>query len=330
LNGLVRPVNPGLRALLKLAAPGKDRVKADDIAFRIAPRINAAGRMGGAGTVVELFTANEAQAAVLAAGLEQMNQQRREAVEHMLLDIDAQLTAQSQRTADAILVLDGEGWHRGVLGIVASRVQHKFGKPVLIIGRENGMAHGSGRAPEGIHLLELLETCPELFERFGGHAQAVGFSLPCDRIEALRQRLNEAAGRQERAPAAAPCADIELRLGEIQQGLLDDLERLEPCGHGNPIPVFLARGVRLAGDPIILKEKHLKLRVEQDGQCFEALAWNVCGDGAEHRNGRPDPEAMTAGSMLDIVFRIEVSEHPQFGKRTQLILNDYRLAGEVG
>lgn len=328
LDGLERPVNPGLRALLKLAVPGQERIRAEDIAFRVAPRLNAAGRMGGAETVIELFSAGEAQASVLAAGLEQLNQQRREAVERMLRDIEADLAERPELGDSDVLVLDGEEWHRGVLGIVASRVQHRVEKPVLIIAREGEWAHGSGRAPEGVHLLALLETCPELFDRFGGHAQAVGFSLPCNGIEALRQCLNEAAGRQERGLTIAPCADVELRLGEIQPGLLSDLERLEPCGHGNPVPRFLARGVRLAGEPRILKERHLKLRVEQDGQCFEALAWNVCGDGSESRRGLPAPEQMVAGTALDFVFRIEVTEHPQYGKRTQLILSDYRFSPE--
>ena len=327
LQGLVHPVNPGLRALLRLALHGQESVKADDIAFRIAPRLNAAGRMGGAETVVELFSADEAQAAVAAEQLEQLNQQRRVAVELILREIEARLDAQPGLCEADILVLDGDGWHRGVLGIVASRVQHKFGKPVLIIAREEGMAHGSGRAPEGVHLLEWLETCPELFERFGGHAQAVGFSLPCSEIEALRRRLNEAAGQQERILPDRSCADTEIRLSEIQPGLLQDLERLEPCGHGNPVPQFLARGVRLAGEPRILKEKHLKLQVEQGGACFEALAWNVCGDGSENRPELPAPERMTAGSALDLIFSIEVTQHPQYGRRTQLILKDYRMAG---
>jgi len=184
LEGLAQPVNPGLRALLALTLP-KDtaRVSSGDVGYRIAPRLNAAGRMGAADQVVELFFASAARATELAQGLDALNLERQRVCEKIQQEITRRLDADPAWREQAVLVLSGPGWHRGVLGIVASRVLERTGKPVLILGLEPGsdgavQAHGSGRAPAGFHLLEALEGCRELFDRFGGHAQAVGCSLP--------------------------------------------------------------------------------------------------------------------------------------------------------
>jgi len=327
LEGLAQPVNPGLRALLELTLP-KDtsRVSSGDVGYRIAPRLNAAGRMGAADQVVELFFASAARAAELAQGLDALNLERQRVCEQIQQEITRRLDADPAWRAQAVLVLSGAGWHRGVLGIVASRVLERTGKPVLVLGLEPGpdgavQAHGSGRAPAGFHLLEALEGCRELFDRFGGHAQAVGCSLPAERLDRLRAALN--SGPASDSPPR-PAAGFELALKDLTPALARDLARLEPYGEANPEPVFRTRSVRLAQPPQVLKERHLKLVVEQDGSRHTALFWNLWRDGAYQAvPGRPGWDALQVGAKLDLIFRLETTQHPQYGERRQLILREF-------
>ncbi len=335
LAGLSEPVNPGLRALLALAlppqegAPGARTVSSRDVAFRIAPRLNAAGRMGGAEQVVELFFAPPAEAAQRAQTLEALNQQRQQLCDAIEAEIETRLASEAPAAGD-VLLLAGEGWHRGVLGIVASRVLGRTGQAAVIVSLEpeaagGARAHGSGRAPEGFHLLERLEACRELFDRFGGHAQAVGFTLAAERLPQLREALCRPA--EARTAARREAAGFELKLSEITPALARELARLEPYGEANPEPLFEARGVRLAAPPLQLKERHLKLAVEQDGARQTALFWNLWRDGAyQHAPGRPGWEGLTPGTALNLVFRLESGTHPVYGFRQQLILKDFTLA----
>ena len=333
LEGLRLPANPGLQALIRTALPDKiaaTGLSAEDVSFRLAPRLNAAGRMGGAELVLALFAAPAREAADLAEQLERLNRERRRVEDHIRAEIETRFAADPTLDADRVLVLDGEGWHRGVLGIVAARVLEQTGKPTLVFAREGAMAHGSGRAPAGQHLLALLETCPELFERFGGHAAAVGCALPCDRLPELRRRLNLA--QRSLTPTAAVAgalpADLELRLGEIQAGLLAECRRFAPFGMGNPAPRFAARGVRLVAPLRILKDRHLKLIVEQDGRRFDALAWNAIG--REACSAAALTGELQPGTPLDLLFCIEETQHPQYGDRVQLILQALPMRSEEG
>ncbi len=328
LEGLAQPVNPGLRALLGVALPqGTGRVSSGDVGYRIAPRLNAAGRMGAADQVVELFFAPAERAAELARGLDGLNLERQRVCERIQQEIEARLAAEPNWGEQAVLVLAGEGWHRGVLGIVASRVLERTGKPVLVLGleprAEGGVqAHGSGRAPAGFHLLQALEGCRELFDRFGGHAQAVGCSLDAAKLERLRAGLQAQPAAAAPGPAAA--AGFEVALPDLTAALARDLARLEPYGEGNPEPLLRARGVRLAQPPQVLKERHLKLVVEQEGSRHTALFWNLWRDGTyQAAPGRPGWEALRVGATLDLTFRLETTQHPQYGERRQLILREF-------
>ncbi|MGH9412748.1 MAG: single-stranded-DNA-specific exonuclease RecJ [Terriglobales bacterium] len=306
LAGLERPVNAGLRALLGFAVmKGKVGVSSRDVAFGVAPRLNAAGRMGAADRVVELFAAPAAEAVGIAQELELANQQRQQCCAKIMAEIEAR----GEETGVGVLVIAGEGWHRGVLGIVASKVLERRQRAVIIVSIENGQAHGSGRAPEGVHLLELIEGCGALFDRYGGHAQAVGFSMGADKIEALRRYLEAAE-----VPAAKGRSEacFEVSLTELTAAACKDLRRLEPFGEGNREPVFRVRGARLVEAPQILKERHLKLVVEQDGVRHTALMWN-----------HTEAAGLTAGAELELICRVETSTHERYGERTQLIVREY-------
>ena len=326
LQGLRDPRNPGLRALMQIAQlQEKQRcLTASDVAFRIAPRINAAGRMDIAQSVIDLFGKRDAESATqIAQKLNELNSDRQQTEQMILKEIDLRLAEDPEFQHASCLVLDGDGWHRGVIGITASRVVERTGRPALVLSRENGEAHGSGRSIPAYHLLEALESCHELFTRFGGHAHAVGFSLPCDRIPELRTRLNAHARERLTADDFIPVLELEnqIELTQITPDLLRTIASLEPFGMGNPEPVFLARSVRLLLPPKVLKEKHVKLRVRQEvpktslpGQRengkgvqhnFDALAWRMAERIAEQK--------LLANDIVDLAFTLEENTHPEFG-----------------
>jgi single-stranded-DNA-specific exonuclease len=311
LEQLSRPVHAGLRALMELAKldPSQRRLTTHDIAFRLAPRINAAGRMDVASEVVELFTTREPQRArELAVKLDQLNTDRRNSEAEVLAEIEQKLRTDPVPDARC-LVIDGEGWHRGVIGILASRVVDLTGRPAIVVANEDGESHGSGRSVPGFHLLNAIESCHDLFTRFGGHAHAVGFSLPSDRIAELRHRLEQYAElhlSDECLQGSIECAAL-LPLDRVTPALYSWLRRLEPVGMGNEEPVFIARNVRVSGAPRILKERHVRLQLSAGprGTGLPALGWNWAERVAALK--------IQENSLLHVAYRLRENEHPEFG-----------------
>jgi single-stranded-DNA-specific exonuclease len=330
LHALSSPVNPGLRALLEVAEIGAGRpLTATDVAFRIAPRMNAAGRMDVACNVVELFAEKmPARALEIAKNLDRLNGDRQQEEARILAAITSLLEESPEFAGAVCLVVDGEGWHRGVIGICASRLVDRYQRPAVVISREGDEAYGSGRSVAGFHLLEALEQCSELFTRFGGHAQAVGFALPSVHVPELRRRLNCFAAERLRPEEMEPALeyDLDLPLYEIGPPLWDALCRLEPFGAGNPQPVFIARKARSLRPARILKGKHLKLKLARGvdnssglARGIDALGWGM----AERFEGNP----FEAGQLLDIAFTVERNNHSDFGAHLQLNLRDWRRSG---
>jgi single-stranded-DNA-specific exonuclease len=265
LDALRRAVNPGLKALLEVAQiPASRPPTATEIAFRIAPRLNAAGRMDVAQDVIELFSVKDpARAREIALRLDQLNSERQEAERRILQAIEERLQQEPSLRDAYCVVIDGEGWHRGVIGITATRVVERYGRPALVVSHDQGEAHGSGRSIRAFHLLDALESCHDLFHRYGGHAHAVGFSLPSDRVADLRSHLDSYA-RSRLTPADfEPILelDAQIPLEQVTPDLFRILECLEPFGQGNPEPVFAAAAVRMMAPPRILKDKHIKLKL---------------------------------------------------------------------
>ncbi len=302
LEGLADPRNPGLRALLQLALPDGGAVRAADVAYRLAPRMNAAGRMDHAAAIVDLFTADSNSATQIAQQLELWNRQRQECENLILEEIAAQIEAQPAILQMPLLMLEGENWHRGVLGIVAARLQRQYQRPVLVICREKENAHGSGRSTPGFNLLTCLEGCAKLLTRFGGHAQAVGFSLPVEQLHSLRQYLSN-VGIPE-SDTSSRQSFIRLVLDEIAP-FYRDLQRLEPFGAGNPEPRCFSSNVRLLRPVQWLKEKHLKLTVGEPGLEFECLGWNFSPQRimATNRSLKTVAE-LRPGDFLDLSYRL--------------------------
>ncbi len=265
LEGLRRPVNTGLKALLELAQIGDSRaLTAGEVAFRIAPRINAAGRMDVARDVIELFTVKDpARARDLAARLDQLNSERQIEERRIMEEIEKRLADEPALRQAYCMVIDGEGWHRGVIGITATRVVERYCRPALVISRDGDEAHGSGRSIHAFHLLDAIESCAGLFTRYGGHAHACGFALPSGKIPDLRARLDTYARARLTPADFEPVLELEseLPLDQVTPELFAALRRMEPFGMGNPQPVFSAHGVRLTAPPKLFKDKHVKLKL---------------------------------------------------------------------
>jgi single-stranded-DNA-specific exonuclease len=331
LEGLRKPVNGGLKALFEvsgLADMGR-ALEAGDVGFRLGPRINAAGRMDVARDVIELFTSRDpGRCREIAARLDLLNSQRQSEEARIVNEIETQLAADPGLAQKHCLVFDGDGWHRGVVGIVASRVVEKTGRPALVIAKEGDEAHGSGRSIAALHLLQALESCHDLFTRFGGHAHAVGFALPSAQLPELKQRLNKYAEdcltAEDLVPEIEIDSDIPLRA--VTPELRNQLSQMEPFGQGNPEPVFSSCGASVLVPPRFIKEKHVKLRVNQtqaDGKrsfSYEAMGWRM----AE----RVQNESLLPGDQIDLAFKVSINHHPEFGG-LELTLEDFRKSAAL-
>jgi single-stranded-DNA-specific exonuclease len=332
LRELRRPAGAGLRALFAVAAldPASKQITGFDVAFRLAPRINAAGRMDIASEIIELFTTRDShRAAELAAKLERLNRERRDVEAAALTMIESRLCFDAEIISDRLLVIDGDGWHRGVIGILASRVVERTAKPAIVVSVEDGVAYGSGRSVDGFPLLAAIESCADLFTRFGGHAFAVGFALPAEKLPYLKLRMRAYAAEHlaAREPERLLRIHAELPLDRITPVLAGWLRKLEPLGHGNPEPIFIARNARLVAPPRIMKERHLRLELAQDSgpppqapldaatirlpvsatpiASTRAVGWNLAERAAQLR--------LAEGSLIDVAYRIRENDHPDFG-----------------
>jgi single-stranded-DNA-specific exonuclease len=359
LDALRRAVNPGLKALLEVAQISASRPPTSvEVAFRIAPRINAAGRMDVARDVIELFSVKDAaRARELAAKLDRLNAERQEEERRILKAVEERFTDDPALCDAYCIVVDGDGWHRGVIGITATRVVERYNRPTVVIAREGDEAFGSGRSIPEFHLLEAIESCCDLFSRYGGHAHACGFAMPAANVDELRARLDAFARARLKPADFRPVLDLdaELRLEEITPELFQALSLLEPYGVGNPEPVFAARAVQLTAPPRILKEKHIKLRLRTAASEVHATAQEPPGFARPDSRGRLSPHddslrtenrelgtritfdalgwnmaerlaetPLLAGDSLDIAFTIGHNGHPEYGG-LELSLRDFKV-----
>ncbi|HXF14471.1 MAG TPA: single-stranded-DNA-specific exonuclease RecJ [Terriglobales bacterium] len=329
LNALRTAVNPGLKALLEVSRLDGRPLTSEEVAFRIAPRINAAGRMDIAADVIDLFTLKDStRTREIAERLDKLNSDRQEEERRIVNAIEQRLAEEAPLRDSYCMVIDGEGWHRGVIGITATRVVERYGRPAIVISREGDEAHGSGRSISAFHLLNALESCAALFTRYGGHSHAVGFSLPCSRVIELRAHLDGYARARLTLADFEPALkiDAELPLESINPELFAALQRLEPFGAGNHEPVFCARGTRLTAPVKTLKEKHVRLKLSPGqiesagGGWRRSLTYNAMGWRLAER---AQQEKLLPGDLLDIVFSLGYNDHPDFGG-LELSLRDFK------
>jgi len=286
----------GLRALMEVAGAGAP-LTPGDVGFKLGPRLNASGRLGTAQESLELLLTDDPERArTLARDLDVHNRERQIVEKTTLTQAEAQVAFDPAR--DAAIVVGAPGWHPGVLGIVASRICRQHHRPALVIGfDESGLGKGSGRSIDGFSLVEALGRCGHLLEKFGGHEMAAGLALRQEQFEAFREAFKTRARERLTDEDLAPRVklDGEVSLSEISLAFLTAHERLQPFGMGNPQPLFLARGVCPLAEPTVLKEKHLRLMLGQDGARHEALFFG----GTAAPLPRPP---------WDIAFRIERNE----------------------
>ncbi|HEU4997022.1 MAG TPA: single-stranded-DNA-specific exonuclease RecJ [Gemmatimonadaceae bacterium] len=307
--------NVGLRALIRAAGLDRRHITAGRVAFILAPRLNAAGRVGSAMRGVDLLLAgDEATANPIARELEELNGHR-QLLDREVLDQAREMVRQMDLDETYGIVLAAEGWHAGVIGIVASRIVEEFGRPTILIALEGDEGKGSGRSISPFDLHAGISQCRDLLLRFGGHRLAAGVSISRGLVPEFAARFN-AVARATLTPADLVPelrADLEVGLHEVTDDLEVLLRYVEPCGIGNPSPVLVARGVRVAAKAKTVGKDGLRLLLHQNGTQLTALGWGMS-------NRVPE---VVEGAEIDVAFRIERDEW-NGESRLQLRLADFR------
>lgn len=285
IEKLKRSPLTGFSALMSVAAIQRENISAGRIAFGIAPRINAAGRMGSAARAVELLLSdNMLNALGIANEIDDDNSERQRIEKEIFAEASAEIEKKGY-FYDRVIVVDGEGWHNGVLGIVASRITERYGCPSIVISRNGDAASGSGRSIEGFSLYDAINAASDTLSKFGGHELAAGISLSSDKIPAFREKINEYASGCDFVPPVLKL-DCKLNPSGLTVELAEALKELEPFGQGNPSPLFGVYGVELVRINPIGGGKHLRLIFSKGDNSFQALLFGVtaeqfcfeCGD----------------------------------------------------
>jgi single-stranded-DNA-specific exonuclease len=267
---------PGIIALKEVAQLEGKPISYQDVIFRLAPRLNAAGRMGQARCALELLLSDDlAQARTQARYLHNLNRQR-QALEDEVLKQAQALIRRGGLAKRPVLVLAGEDWHLGVIGIVAARLAEEYHRPAALVSLKNGWGRGSARSIEGFHLFKGLHACHPALHKYGGHAFAAGFELPADNLAPLQDLLeaafHEQVGPEPLRPTLKVDAQVELR--DLNPVFYRHLDSLRPFGPGNPAPVIVCLGVECLGSRV-LKDRHLKVQLAQAGNVLEAIAFDM-------------------------------------------------------
>ena len=254
--------------------------------------------MASAAAAVELFlTRDTERARIIAAELHELNTARQAEEAAVVESILEECSRAPVGDAHFALVFCSESWHRGVLGIVASRLVERFHRPAFVLGEQDGLAQGSGRSIPGFHLLDALDAMPELFSKYGGHSHAAGLTMRAKAVATFRERFNSHAGRvltpDDRQPALA--IDAIVTLTELTDQMFQDLQMLEPFGAHNPEPVFAALGVEVAGPLRLMKEKHVRVPLSQAGRTVWFKGFHFAERASE----------LDQGATIDVAFTIE-------------------------
>jgi single-stranded-DNA-specific exonuclease RecJ len=303
LQQMDQNLRPGLEAVRSVSGIKNKKITATEIAFFIAPRLNAAGRLGDARRAFDLLLAGKEEEADLLARELQTENNRRQALEAKIFKEASALVAESApaEVGRNFLLLAREGWHPGVLGIVASRLVERFNRPAMLVGLEGGKGRGSGRSYGDFDLGSALKSCSILLQGFGGHRQAAGITLAAENIIPLREKLDFLAGDffGEAGPSATLCLDARLEPEEVTPELVRALQLLEPWGHDNPPPLFWGKGWQLKKRREVGKGgQHLQLGVQKRGQYFAGISFN----------GRSKFPLLLPGQEVELAFSVSFDE----------------------
>lgn len=268
----------GLRALCDVSGLKSQEIGTGQVVFVLAPRINAVGRLGDAGRAVRLLTSENAQQAKnIAAILESENRSRRNIDEETFVQAVEIVERDFDSKSDAALLINNNGWHPGVIGIVASRIVEKYYRPTIMIATENGVGKGSARSIPGFDIYQAIKCCEDLLQAFGGHKYAAGLTIKTENIVAFRERFIQVASEHLTAEMLTPKLRIdgELRFNEINNTLLKLLNKMAPFGPQNTRPVFCSKSLQVVGNPAIVGKNHLKFKVRQDGIVMDAIGFEL-------------------------------------------------------
>jgi single-stranded-DNA-specific exonuclease len=316
------PHKVGLRALLDVCGLTGKTIDSYHIGFMLAPRVNAAGRMSTPDIATRLLLATdelmEVEARALATELDTENIRRQQEEAGVLAEAKKMVSTDPGIGARSVIVVAGEGWHRGVVGIVASKLVDAFHRPAIVLSIDGEIAHGSCRSIPRFDMLGALNRCAPLMIRFGGHRQAAGLTIEAARIKELRVAVNDVAdetlGPEDLMPRLRIDGDLTFR--HITGGVVEGVASMAPFGAGNPRPVFAARRVEIVNGPRTLKERHLKMSLKQDGRIFRAIAWRA----AEQQQYLSEHKA-----ALDVAFSLE-QNHFNGETHLELTLADLKRA----
>jgi single-stranded-DNA-specific exonuclease len=302
LESLKEVSNIGLKCLLEVCGLTGKNISAGDVGFRIGPRINAPGRLGRADLCVKLFfSESDQESKELALQLNALNVERQEVEKSIFKDAVSRVESKTLHERYKILIMGCENWHRGVIGIVASKLKEYFYRPVLLFTYKNNKAYGSGRSIKDFSLIDCLEEHKQYFLNYGGHPMAVGCELTLDKVKVFRNEMNKFSRikLQKELLTRKIHIDAKLDFHKIDKVFLDHLSLLAPHGAGNARPVFLSEDVELVADPKKLQRKHCKMLVRQNGRIFEALGW-----------GKADwADSFKKGDRLNIVYSLQFSQY---------------------
>lgn len=318
LNYLPKTDRPGLRSLMEQSGLESTVLSAEQVAFLLVPRINAAGRMESPDQAVRLFISESPEdAGTLAERICEDNKYRRSVETEILKKVEERFCEDPSLLYDRVLVVDGENWHHGVIGIVAARIVDRFGKPCVVISRTGDEARGSGRSVAGFSLFDAVYACRDLLTRFGGHPMAAGLSLPAENIEKFRARINAyAASSGKPMPVPVLSLDCLLSPPELSLDLPEAMRLLEPFGTGNPEPLFGLAGVTIAEITPVGGGKHLRVSVRKDGYLIRCMKF---GTTLAEFGYRP-------GDRADLAVTLQKREYA--GKNLlSIVIRDMKLSG---
>ncbi|MBF0571890.1 MAG: single-stranded-DNA-specific exonuclease RecJ [Candidatus Omnitrophica bacterium] len=318
-NGLPyieRTNKPGLRALLEVAKIAGKKMKPYYIGFILGPRLNAAGRMDSAAVSLDLLLSeNPADAYALACSLEAHNVSRQKMQSEVIEEALGMIEADESLKAQDIIVIHKEGWHKGVLGIVASRIVDKYYRPTVVISVENGMGTGSARSVDGFHLHEALTSCASVLENYGGHKRAAGLRLKRDNIEIFRQAMNDFARETSPLDKFSPSLEIdcEISLSEIDLNLMELISAMEPHGEGNPAPVFCSKALIVKSPPSLLGKDTIKFWVSDGVKSISAVGFGMGSF----------KDMVKLGCRVDLAYTLSIDDWNK-APAVQLMLKDIK------